>query len=595
MAKVWNRLFASGPAVLSFQAEADRSAAAVPRTQLRLLMAHLLQRFLHHELLASENEASRVLQIAYAAALPTLLVSLFLFMPYHAVPPAPHPRPYWSQVSDHYFFVMYSFVLMGLATVYEWDLLFPDLLDVYVLSVLPIPGRILFTARVLAVCVFLAVVLVGTSSLGIVFFPLVAALPAPGRHCVAHAVAVLLSGSFGAGSFLALQGVLLNVLGERWFRRMGPLLQGLSLLLLLAVLLLTPTVNRDIHALLTSSSAAVRWFPPFWFLGIYQRLLDGPTVPSLFASFAAKGVRACLAAALCVALTYPLAYRRRVRQLIEGEASAKPTSNARVWHAVLHKSLLRRPANRATFHLASQTVLRMQRHRLMLALYGGLTLALALSVSLVFRVQGGQLRPVLLERGLRAAVPLSVLLTATALRAAVWAPVDRRGAWLHRSILGRPRPVHLDGTKRWVCFWAAAVGLGMTTLVTVAAPRALGMPRTLVDQCVLSIGLALVVTDLYLYRKQSLPFTDLRVESITDLPLTLGRNFVLLPALIAVIVKLEPGIERSWIHLVELTFWLGAIHWAISRLYRRSLQHLNAEVLVSDEDVFPQGLGLREG
>ena len=50
----------------------------------------------------------------------------------------PGPPPYWVQMNHHFFFVLYSFVAMGLITVFEWDLFFPDLLDVLVLGTLPL-------------------------------------------------------------------------------------------------------------------------------------------------------------------------------------------------------------------------------------------------------------------------------------------------------------------------------------------------------------------------------------------------------------------------------------------------------------------------
>ena len=584
---------ASRPPVLSLQAEAGRAAPSRRRGQTEILVRHLLTRFLHHELLSSPDETSRVLQIAYAMTLPTLIVSLFLFVPYHA---PPQPRPFWSQVGDHYFFAMYSFVLMGIATVSEWDLLFPDLLDVYVLSVLPLRARQLFAARVLAVALFLGAALLGTSLLGTIFFPLLAGLPGPWRHLGAHAVAVLGSGAFSAASFLAVQGVLLNVLGERWFRRLGPLLQGFSLTVLLAILLLTPTLNRDLRGLFTASSPAVRWFPPFWFVGVYERLLHGPDGPSLFVGLAWRGFHALAWAIACVILTYPLAYRRRVRQLVEGDAATRPKAPAA--HLVLRgldRVLLRVPAHRATFHLASQTVLRVQRHRVLLALYGGLTCAVVLAEMLVLRHTGGHLRPALLPEGIRAAVPITVVLAVIALRGAMWAPADPRGAWLFRSILGRPRLQHLEGTKRWVVCWSALLGCGVALALHWLAPASLRAPRVLVDQLLVAVGLSVVLTDISLYSKQSVPFTTLRVRSTADLPLAILRNFVVAPVLVAFLVALEPGFERSWGHLAELAVSFGLLHWMIRGLYASSVQHLNADMLVSDEDVFPQGLGLRDG
>ena len=131
---------------LSVQAEAVTLQRR--QNQFGVLVAHLLHRFFHNELLASDDETKRVMVIAYAAALPGLLVAMFLFPAYHGFPPHPLHRPFWSQASDHYFYAMYSFLVMGAATVYEWDLLFPDLLDIFVLSVLPIAEEaIVFWAR----------------------------------------------------------------------------------------------------------------------------------------------------------------------------------------------------------------------------------------------------------------------------------------------------------------------------------------------------------------------------------------------------------------------------------------------------------------
>src|SRR5277367_682510 len=161
------------------------------RTQFQVLLRHFLDRFFNNESASSDGQTkARALQIAYAIALPGVCVALFLFPPYHY----PGGRPFWSQVSDHYFYVMYSFVAMGAITIFVWDLFFPDLLDVFVLSTLSIERRTLFTARVSAVGLFLGIFLLGTNSLGVIFFPAATDLPSPARHFAAHLIAVTLSG-----------------------------------------------------------------------------------------------------------------------------------------------------------------------------------------------------------------------------------------------------------------------------------------------------------------------------------------------------------------------------------------------------------------
>lgn len=276
-------------AVLSLEVQAKMPKNEREQGRFEVLVRHLLDRFLNNELMSSDGETTRAIQLGYVIALPGLVVALFLFPAYHAFPPLMGKRTFWLQVSDHYLYVMYSMVVMGVVTVYEWDMLFPDLMDVFVLSVLPIEGRRLFWARVLALVIFFALVLLGTNSLGAIFLPMVADLPSLGVHLFAHAAAVIMGGSFAIGLFLTLQGLLLNLLGGRMFRRITPLLQGASITTLLTVSFLYPLLSRFLQALLSSGSVFARCFPPFWFLGIYERLLEGPSTLPIFKELARSG------------------------------------------------------------------------------------------------------------------------------------------------------------------------------------------------------------------------------------------------------------------------------------------------------------------
>jgi len=108
----------------------------------------------------------------------------------------------------------------------------PDLLDVLCSPCFPSP-RDASSSHGTRAHHLLGAVLIGTSILGTLFFPVVADLPRFGYHLLAHALSVLMSGTFAAASFLALQGILLNTVGQRVFRRITPFLQGGSMMLLL--------------------------------------------------------------------------------------------------------------------------------------------------------------------------------------------------------------------------------------------------------------------------------------------------------------------------------------------------------------------------
>ncbi len=582
--------------VLSLAVQAQAIAIERKQSQFEILARHIFYRFLHNELLSSEDdETKRVLQISSAIAVPGLLVALFLFPPYHGFPPHPLHRPFWAQVADHYFYVMYSFVVMGAATVFEWDLLFPDLVDVFVLSVQPIASRHLFLARVLALAIFLGLVLLVTSILGIIFLPLVAELPSFFRHILGHTTSVFASGIFAAATFLALQGILLNIVGEHIFRRITPLLQGASVMILLAILLLHPTIAGSLGPLLTSGAPAVRLFPPFWFLGIYERLLMGPFAPVIFHELARTGCFALLAMLAATVLTYPLAYRRRVRQLIEGgRAVTTQRRTATPFQWILQATVLRLPAQRAIFHFISQTILRAQRQRVMLAMYGGLGIALTLSVVLAFRVGGGHVRPVLLPNGIRFAIPIMIFWTVAGLRSVLGSPFDRRGAWLFRVIIGRPKAGHLSGTRVWVTLWAVFIGLATAILLHALSPESLRSHLTTLNQLLIAVGVSFLLADVLLFSVRNVPFTHLRKSSITDLPLVVVRYVVLFPLLVAILVHNETWTEASATHLFKTLFFLVAAHLVLLMAHSRSLSQSTLDTPPDEIDEFPQRLGLRD-
>jgi hypothetical protein len=580
--------------ILSLNVPIESCSRARVRSQFEVLVRHLIYRFFHNELLASDDETKRVMLVSYTAALPSFVLTLFLYPIYNfALPPMPHPRPFWSQIGDHYFFAMYSFLIMGAAAVYEWDLLFPDLLDVFVLSVLPISTRRLFFARVLALTIFLGLVLVGTSILGTLFFPVVANLPRFGYHLLAHALSVLMSGTFAAASFLALQGILLNTVGQRVFRRITPFLQGGSTMLLLAVLLFYPAVCHSIMPLLTSDSTAVRCFPPFWFLGVYERILQGPSALPIFSQLAHTACIALMLMLSLVLLTYPLAYRRRVRQLIEGAGVIDNQSRtAAPLRRILHAVILRRPAQRAVFHFVSQTILRTQRQRVMLGLYGGLALAITISNMVVLRIVAGHLRPSLIPYGIRTAVPIMAFWTIVALSSIVSAPIDRRCSWFFRAVIGRPGPDHLAGTRTWITLWAMLISLTTVLVLHTLSPAQLRTPIITAGQVLVAIGISLLLTELYLYPVRTIPFTHLRPSSITDFPLMVVRYFVLFPFFVFIVVHQERWIEASMAHLLNTVAVIVIAHLLFLIAHHRTLRQSTLETPPDESDEFLQRLGL---
>ncbi len=578
-------------AVLSLEVQAGMARAEPEkREQFGVLVRLFLDRFFNNEMVSAEVEArARLIQIACAIGLPGLFLAMYLFPSYHF----PGGRPFWSQVRDQYFYVMYSWVAMGIVTIFEWNSFFPDLLDVYVLSSMPVRNRKLFLARITAVSIFLGAFLFGANFLGIVFLPAASDLPEGARHFAAHLLAVSTSGIFAAALFLALPGVALAILGGRLFRWISPFLQGLSTIMVATVLFLFPVLSRFLPALMNSGGKAARYFPPFWFLGIYERVLRGPSTLPIFGALARTGCLATMAAVALAVLVYPLAYRRRTRELMEGSATGgKQNRDLRPIAWLLHATVLRLPVRRAVYHFISQTLPRTERHRAYLAMYGGTGIALVIAGAVGLEVGHHRIRLAFSPEGLEAAIPIVAFWTVAGLRTAFVSPADRRGSWIFRLIRGRPGLDQLTPPRLWVLL--SSMALTLTTVAALQLVSSRGRPITIAGQLLVAVGLCLLLTDAFFLTVKIIPFTGTFFPSRTNLVFGIVLYFGLFPTLIVVTLSCISWIEAGAGHLAIAALLIASAHLALQAVHRKIVaEHAGLLDVDEEEEEFPQRLGLR--
>src|ERR1700735_593957 len=180
----------------------------------RILVDHFFRRFFDNDTLQVDGDTqTTVVRALSIVAAPELMITFFLQLLYS---PKPFPRPPWNVIEDHYFFILFSFVVMGAVSIFEWEMLFPDRLDFLVLTPLSLKPMQMLAAKAIALISFLALFLVGCNLFG----TFVLSAISKGdffRQMYAHGVAVLLAGIFAALLFLALGGVLLCVLDAARF------------------------------------------------------------------------------------------------------------------------------------------------------------------------------------------------------------------------------------------------------------------------------------------------------------------------------------------------------------------------------------------
>jgi len=609
MSDGFHRLFTMSDAQpLALNAQAALGPAhPPPRSQFSWLMRHFLERFFNHETASPDGDArTRMVQLAVATGLPGLMVAMYLWPVYHPFPHWPAhqstggPPPYWLQVNHHFFFVLYSFVVMGIVTVFEWDLFFPDLLDVFALTTLPVPNRRLFLARVAAIGLFIAGFLFNANFLAPLVLPAATDPPDLPRFLAGHVAAVAGSGLFSAAFVLALQGMVLTVFGERLFRKMSLLLQGLSITVLLMLLFLFPMLNGAVPVFLKSGNAWVLYCPPFWFLGMYQRLLEGPSALPIYERLAETGCVATLVVIGLAMLTYPIAYLRRVRQLVEGPGTRDTRSGyGPALHALINATVARQPVRRAVFHFIGQTILRVQRYRIYLVLYGGVGLSIVVASVLRFEVVRDKVRMEISADGIRMAIGIIAFWMIAGLRMTFTSPGNRQGSWVFRIVHGRPPELvtameELQAARIWVLLWALLGTFAALFVFQWIAPGELRSWPSIEGRIVMAGGLCLLLTDLLFLNVKYVAFTGETGREQPNLAFTVLKYFTFLPLVVTLPLAVSPWIEAGWTRALLAAGVIAGVHWLLVRGHRAVIaEHCGLVHLEDDEEEFPMRLGLR--
>jgi hypothetical protein len=527
--------------------------------------------------------------MAKAIGLPGFAVALYLYPVYHVLG---KPRPYWGQAGDHYFYVVYSFVATGVLTVFAWDFFFPDLLDTFTIGTLPLRRGRVFRARAVAVGVLLVVFLFDSNFLAPLVLPAATDPPLLFRFLAAHLCAVTMAGLFSFSSILAMQGLLLAVIGERWFRRLSLWLQLLLIFALSTLLLLEPVVSPHMKALATSSHSEAAWLPTLWFLGIYQCLLGGKT-PAGLLSLAATACWATLISTLLAIVFYPPAYFRKARGIIEGTVGQRGAPRRIPWERIAGW-VAPRPQMRAIWQFVGQTIVGVPRYRVYLALYGGLGLALLVSAVLRIAVRQEDVSLTLSTDGLRAMLPIVAFWTISGLSATFQSPADQRGTWIFKVIDSRATPVQLQATRRWTLGWSLALCLVTFAVEYALAPRAWGDWTPLASQALVAVALCVLLTDGFFLNLREIPFTHRARDDQRNLAFLLIPYLGIFPAVVFAAASAERWIEGSVMHLCLTALLVIALHLLLRQKQKDNMRDPLQDPDDRDDRMrFPLGLGSR--
>ena len=463
--------------------------------QYRALVRHFFGRFFDNEFVAQNADVyATVVKILALLATPGLCLPFFRYTTYLHLdhyPPAARLPVLWY---DRCFFISFAMLVMGGVTVLEWDALFPDRRDYASLIPLPIRGRTMFLAKISALMLFLVGFTAIVNLPSSVMFP-VFSFRNPGGGAgslmffwtvLAQAISVFCASAFVFLSMVAIEGVLLNVLSVRWFRKISVYVQCVTMFGLLSLFF----VFQNMASKIATAREAVFAFPPAWFLGLNEVLL-GSGDPA-FHRLARIALGALGSALLISAMAYAVAYRRHVKRTLEStEGGDGSLSFTAPWVSALADRIVRDPVKRAVIAFVGKTAARSAKHRMFLAAYIGVGCAFILQA--------------LLEAGLKQAwlsAPLVLsFFVLSGLRYVFTIPAELPSNWIFRVTEFDRRA--LDGA-RLAMAWLAVVPLfaALAPFYFVIWPPAIASAHL-----VFSITVSLLLVETLLLDFWKIPFT----------------------------------------------------------------------------------------
>jgi len=328
------------------------------------------------------------------------------------------------------------------------------------------------------------------------------------------------------------------------------------------------------------------FFPPAWFLGLYERLLGTHDV--YFLQLSRMAILALWTSFAVALASYLVSYRRHAIRILEQSLPRRRRDIYTVIAGVIPERLARNSHERAIFDFVGRTLQRSRYHRLVLGFSVGV--ALVLSVQSVGPALVTQFRFRQLSNGwgIEPTLALPLVIGAVLIAALCYVfqlPSELRANWIFRMAENSGRRELLDGVER------VLILCGVVPAIVLALPieaLAVGWAVAVAHSALMTV-LLLPLLEMRLREWHKIPFTCSYVPGRRNIWQIVGAYLFLFGILIPIIGFFEMRMLR-WFLLVLAAAPLTVVYIALRSARRQ--QWANVPLLF-DESEEPLIMGIR--
>ena len=532
--------------------------------QTRLLARTFFARLFESELIPPGIGHVRVvISIVAFFAAPSLVLPLLLMKKYVWLWTPDLLRNAMAQ--DRTLAILLSMTATAFISLVIWENIFPDRRDSRILGVLPLRARSFVGARLAAIIALFGLVFLLPTAIGSIGFGVLGAMTRMPEGffgvAAAHFISVAAAEGFVFFGIIAIQCALMSIAGPAAAHRLAVVLQMTIIIAVLQMPMILPAgtafaLDASGSPLWVSTRSA-QLLPPLWFLALHESLV-GTGYPAAAHLARVAGLLGIGTPLLALGF-YAASYRRLTRLAIEGRPA--PPRRRVLWteRALGSLSALLTAAGEgaAVCAFTLRTLVRSRQHRMLLAVWIGVAIALTISAALPVLVRFGWSALARPHGALLVGPLIFAALVQTGMRSLFAIPIEIRANWAIRMAETPRRATTLDGASAALVIFgvlpAAALALVSGTWLWTAK---VGLLHALFSGLV-----ALMFSQVLMFGVDRIPFTctyspgSARIGTLWPLYLTIFGTvtYGVAAAESALLLSSGPGLMKALVFLVLMS------------------------------------------